>query len=480
LPRPRRKTLAALLGATAMAVAALAMSPTVARADDASTLGGFTLLARANPLQFTYDSPGLLPVSPIVQLSAPESLATLNSGPTGFARSSIAFPGPLLADLGSALKQEGAECQLPFNLQPYPVRAEAFFPQGPADAEDDPVPGARMHSTADGPTSTAFTAFNSLDVPGVFSIGAMSGTSSSTAKGDSAVTKAHSVVSGFSLAAGAVSIGSVVTDVISTSTGDKATTTGTTKVGDVKVGGQNATIDENGISFAGSPVGGIAALLTQLGLNINEALKQSGIDIHLVNQHENKDAGLGERIADGLVINLSYDGTKAPLLSTILALVPAGQLPATNATNCAPSSPQALFNLLKDTHLMSLALGAATVSSNATPGFVAPDAGTTATSVAADLGDTGTSGPLVSGTDLTAGDNGAAAPSLGSSAAPAATGLAADNTSSPGGKAVPFAFILLLALLAPVIGGASRRVADAALAPAAAAAVCPLEDQGET
>ncbi len=456
-----------------MALAALSLGVVAggARTQDApAELGGYSLLARANPLQITYDSPGLLPVSPIVQVSVPESYTILSSGPSGYSLASLAFPGPLLADLGSVIKQTSAACQPPFDVPIYPLRAEAFFPQGPTSTDASPVPGGRMQAIADGPTSSAFAALNDVVFPAVFGIGSVSGTSSTSGKGPDAVTKARSVVSGFRLLAGAISIDSIVTDVTATSTGDGGTTEGSTTVSGATVAGQQVTIDEKGVSLAGTAVGGLGDILSQLSQSLNDALVQSGITIKVVNHRENKDGGLAERVAGGLVININYNGRTAPLISQLLAAIPANQLDPTNLTECAPSSPQGLFNLLKETHIESFALGGATVSSNGSTGFAVPSL------------DVSTTIPGLP--DLSSADLGGVLPDeLGSASLGASSGSGAGVVSNTGtttglfaeGRGIPVALILLLLALFPVLGALTQRLADATLA-AGPTDSCPLTE----
>jgi hypothetical protein len=470
--RRRRASAAFLAAALSLGVVASG-----ARAEDAPAgIGGFNLIARASPLQITYDSPGLLPVSPIVQVSVPESYSTLVSGPTGYSLASLAFPGPLLADLGSVITQTSPSCQPPFPIPIYPLRSEAFFPQGPTDSDASPVPGGRMHAVADGPTSSALGALSDLTFPAIFSIGSITGTSSTSGKGDSAITKARSVVSGFHLLAGAISIESIVTDLTATSTGDAGTTEGVTTVSGATIAGQAVTINENGVSLAGTDIAGLGGVLAQLGQSLNDALVQSGITIKVVNHQENKKEGLAERLAGGLVININYDGRTAPLLSTLLAAVPADQLSPTNLTECAPSSPQGLFNLLKETHIETIALGGASVSSNGSAGFGATPS--------LDVDTTVPGLPDLSGTDLggASGDlGGSPLDSAGASVSAGALNSTGTNASASGfadGRAIPVALILLLLALFPVLGAFSQRFADATLA-AGPTEICPLTEGDE-
>jgi hypothetical protein len=453
------------VSACAAALAVLPLSASGAQTGDSgapeSSLGGFSLLARANPFQVTYDSPGLLPVDPIVQVSVPEAYTTLDTGPSGYSLASLTFPGPLLADLGSAVAQEGPECQPPFAIPSYPLRSEAFFPQGPTDSDTSPLPGSRMHAIADGLTTKSYSAWDDVGFPFVFSVGSATGTSTTSGKGDAAVTTAKSVVHGFSMLGGVIAIDSIVTYIKATSSGDAMKTEGGTTVTGATVAGTPVSFDDNG-------------QLTGLGKTLSDALAQSGISIRLLDHHETKDNGLAERVADGLVIEINYNGQTAPIVSTLLAAVPSSQLPADNATACAPSSPQGIFNLFKDTHIESFALGAATVSSNAAAAFVLPSLDVTAELPgAADVSgaslDAG--GDLGSGSGAALGASGATTPA---GAATFANAGAATEDGYAGGRAIPAAALLLAFAMFFVAGRFSQRFADGALA-ASGGADCPLD-----
>ena len=457
-----------------IALVALVGSAAPARAQDTEPLGGYTLLARANPFQITYDSPGLLPVSPIIQVSVPDAYTTLNAGPTGYSLASLAFPGPLLADLATIMAQLGPTCQSPVPIPPYPLRAEAFYPQGPTDSDVTSVPGSRMHAVADGPTTSSFGAWNDGGIPAVFRVGSATGTSSTSGKGEEAVTKARSVVSGFSMLGGMIEIDSIVTDLVASSNGETGKTSGTTRVSGATIADQKVTIDENGVSFAGAPAGGLGEAIGEIGRNHNDALVQSGISIKLFRHFENKDGGLAERIASGLVIEINYNGRTAPVFSQLLAAIPSGDLPADNLTECAPSSPQGLVNLFKETHIESFALGGATVSANATPSFDFTLGDTTLPDLTEVGGETLDSGGVTDLGDTLGSGSGSTQSGAGTLATTGTSaGLFAD------GRAIPLMFILILLALFPLLGSLSERFADATLAAGAAASTCPLESEGD-
>ena len=125
--RPRRSIVvrAALAGLVLAAYAAGSGRPVDAQeSDPLSAFGGFQLASRGNGLLFTYDIKNVLPVSPVFQAGLPEAQATLSAGPSSYALASLAWPGPLVADLGRAVAQGGQDVPIP----PYPVRAEAHNP----------------------------------------------------------------------------------------------------------------------------------------------------------------------------------------------------------------------------------------------------------------------------------------------------------------------------------------------------------------
>lgn len=61
-------------------------------------LAGYTGSAASSGLRVGYVPKGVLPIASPVDLGAPDTLATINSGPLTFARASVADPGDLLAN----------------------------------------------------------------------------------------------------------------------------------------------------------------------------------------------------------------------------------------------------------------------------------------------------------------------------------------------------------------------------------------------
>ena len=70
-----------------------------------TAVGAFEGTAQASGLRAVYNPEGILPIPPPVDLSAPDALATIASGPSTFARASVADPGDLLANPDALLVQ---------------------------------------------------------------------------------------------------------------------------------------------------------------------------------------------------------------------------------------------------------------------------------------------------------------------------------------------------------------------------------------
>ena len=467
---------------------------------DVDQFGGFIVSARGNGLQLTYDSPGLLPTgSPIFQLSVPEALATLNSGPVGYGLASFAFPGPLVADLGAALAAGGTETGIP----PYPVRAEAFYPSGPTEASEGDQ-GTEMTAVTEFADSLAHTSFSGLQFGPAAFVGSSTSTSQSVVEGDQVVARARTFVSDVKLFGGIMEIDSVVTDLVATSNGTQSTSAGNTTVSGVRVLGLPATIDGDGVHFVDqpgsdpgdNPVGGpvddalggsldpvqdglgeaagpLNQLLDELGIAGDDALQQlferSGIDVRLMDPVATSDGGTSERIANGLAVTMNYEGSNTPVLTVLLSLVPSSSLPADNL-GPIPFSPQGMFNLLKETHITGVALAPANVTTAATPAFVFDES-----EIVIDV-------PVMGG-DVPASSSGSgsspggafetatpdlppAAPGQAVASAPASSGRGL-----PLGDAIPALLVLAVLLGSPFLAAGSGRLADNALA--ASVSSCP-------
>lgn len=372
---------------------------------DASQFGGFSLSSRGNGFLLSFDSPHLLPLgSPLFEVGLPEAQASQSGGPSGYALASLAYPGALVANLPAVIAQSGNDVPLPN----YPAQQQAFYPSGPTEASQQ-IATASMNVTTTGTTSDGVANYDGSDLQSFFASGAMVVRSHTGIEDGQVVSRVHSEVDNLNIL-GIVTIGSITTDMVAVSNGQDADTSGTTVANGVKVLGLDATIDADGVhignpsastdsSSSSAPSGPLDPLLNGAGLgsladplqpvaqtlsqlitsvvgatgSVNDLLQQAGITMKLLAPLATKSGGQAQRTANGLLIEINYNGRTAPLVSQLLGAVPSGQLPADPLIPQVPlnTSPQALFNLLKETYVTDLALAPGAVAVQATTPYVA-------------------------------------------------------------------------------------------------------------
>ena len=486
-------------GASAAAVALVACTvlaaaePAAAQSDRAAEqFGGFELLARGNGLQVTYDSPGLVPHGPAFQASIPEALATSSSG-TNYALASLAYPGPVLADLSTVLAQSNPD--LPAVVPPYPVRTQAFFPSGPT-AQVQSGGSAEMRSVTDAESSQAVAFYAGTDVGPLVRSGAVRSHSSTQVEDGRVVSRARVEVQGVDLLGGLVHVDSVITDLVAVSDGDRAATDGRTTVAGMTVLGLAATVDGDGLHVVDEPPGdrppgpldplldplvgsgtvppgstdevqplldGLNGVVASLGpgATLADALEKAGVTMRVLDPVATADGATATRSAYGLQVEIDYAASGDPVLGPFLAqLHPPGSLPGDCPVPGAPvdCSPEGLVSLLTRTHIGGLGIGAADVRAAATAPFE-PLATSLAPPAPLPPG-RGVDGPLAGAGDVPAGFTTPVPPLAGGGAG----GLGAGTPLSALGRAVPAVLVVLLLLSAPLWAVGSRRLADAALA----------------
>jgi hypothetical protein len=480
----------------AMAAAVVAGGPVAAAPAD--QFGGFELLARGNGVQVTYDSPGLVPVGPAFQASIPEALATSSSG-TNYALASLAYPGPVLADLSTVLAQSNPD--VPKVVPPYPVRTQAFFPSGPP-SQSQSGGSAEMRSVADAESSHASAFYSATDVGPLVQAGAIRSNSVTRVEDGKVTSRARVEVSGVDLLGGLFHADSVVTDLVAVSDGKTAASDGRTTVNGLTFLGLEATVDREGLHLVerppdtdrppspldpllgpvlGSttlPPGATAAVQPLLasvrdavgGLvpddALTDALESAGVRLRVLDPVATSDKGTATRSAYGLELALEYTASGDPVVGPLLTSLPPGSLPAECPVPGAPvdCSPEGLVSLLSRTHAGNLGIGAADVRVAATAPFEPFEATFTPSTLPAGPG---ADAPVVAAGVVPAAGFSTPVPDL-------AGGSGADGGLLPlsaFGRALPAVLVVLLLASAPLWGAASRRLADAALAEGGAG--CP-------
>jgi hypothetical protein len=473
--------------------------------------GGYELSAGADGFLFTYDLKGVLPIPPpLFQAGIPEARTSLNNSPNGQSLASLAWPGSLIADLATALAQScdplseppdeicPGDPDQPPPIPAYPVRATAFYPGAQTEERQEPAPGTAMVAIA-GPVATeAVAQISGSDLPSWFRIGTINTHVNAQVVEGQVVARSRVEMAGIDLFAGLIHIDSLVTDIVSTTNGSEAASGGRTAATGVKLLGLNATLDDQGLHLvapepaAGSPAPGgplspltdpllgegsplapvgdalapaleaLNQLVTQLlGTTgtVNELLAAAGIEIRLFDPVETKTGSAVTRTSGGLALTLTYEGGKQEALSELIGQV-SSQLPADEVLPGAPS-PQALVNLMRETHIVGISMAPGTATANVNSPFSPSPAGSAA--------------PVGGGTGLPSAS--APLPSSGFStplpALPGSPGAAPGATQPIAASARPLAWwlVALLLLSVPFWAAGTSRLADNVLAPVASG--CP-------
>jgi hypothetical protein len=228
------------------ACVAVSLGPVAAQEDGAppssEPIGSFRLSSAASGAE--------LIVGDTVSGTVPDAAANLETGGIGYGRASAAWPGALGANAGDLVILASAG-QIPPEMEPtfrmlnYPVRAESRAPGGPEEASFSDA-GVTVRSTATADRTEATAEAERTEAPGALTFGSASVIAVSSHLEVVQATSA-STVTDIELADGLITIGSVTSTAMATSDGAAATGDAATVVSDVRVGGQPATIDQDGL-----------------------------------------------------------------------------------------------------------------------------------------------------------------------------------------------------------------------------------------
>lgn len=297
------------LGAIGLGIA-LVLSPVAVWAQSAGTSSGaglFNMSADASGMAITFGEPGSEPY-PVAAGIVPETFTTLTTGPSGYALSSVAWPGPLLANAGSlagillpACAPVGGVCTPKPDsettaLANYPVRAEAQSPGGLGEENVGP-----MSARAEGASSEAKVSASDFDSSGLVSSARTSTRSRTYVEDDDAISIGESTLSGVEIAGGLVkmssvrSLAKVVSDGVTTTIERQMTIKG------LEIDGHPATIDEDGVHIEGE--GGDPGSEATGPLN-EELLAHFGMEMFLTRPLEERKSGGEARVKTGSLVVL--------------------------------------------------------------------------------------------------------------------------------------------------------------------------------
>lgn len=351
MTRRRRLAAGTLLGL----VAGLAAGATtgVARAEEPppATLGGYQGTAASSGIYGFYTPQGALPLGALVEVGAPDALATISTGPATFARASALDPGDVMANPDAALTlampgwQQGT-------IPPYPYRVSAGSGFGEPVAESSPAPGLNARAEAKPDGSTARATMPRAEGAAIATFGSLS--SLATTKTDDATVTVHvrTEVTGFELL-GLLRIDSIVTDLTATSDGGAPKLTGGTTISGASLAGQAVTIDAKGIHQGGQTSG--PAVTTDA---LNQLLANAGITVTLASPVKQDTETTGQLATTGLRIQLDLSEKTVPALGALAAL---SGLPPVELASGAPTLAD-LVVAIRARHLTRIEVGRGMVS----------------------------------------------------------------------------------------------------------------------
>lgn len=484
----RRRRLALLVGSASL----LGLGGTLpAHAQDAPAgqsgeelFGAYQLEARGLGVQGTYEIEGLLPGgSAVLDLTLPETVANFSSGPSGYGLASLAYPGGIIANFGSLMAQSGAPGEFP----DYPIKAEAFYPAGPTDADASQPGGTIQKVVSTDRGVDAIASFPAIDAPPVVSVGSLSSASRGAIEGDLAISRTRVVLGNVRILGGLITIDSLVTDLVAAHDGVTGSTAGGTTATGVRFLGLDATLTGDGLILKeappvegpAAPLGGVlapaagplsgltgpvqdqlSAVLGQAVPQVDDVLARAGIRVDILDPHDEQvDSGAATRITSGLSVTMSYKGREQQALVDLINSIPPELKP-----NIGPIPNPVTF--LAENHITGVALAPASVSSLATPPFPELDFSVPDFSSGVLPFDPGSS------SFGTPGFSTPAAP-LPAPSADSSTHPDTQPVSAALGGALPAMLVALALLASPFFGMGSARMADAVLAPVSSTS-CPI------
>ncbi|MGB8651160.1 MAG: choice-of-anchor P family protein [Mycobacteriales bacterium] len=289
------------VAATVVALAMVAVGATAgAETEPGSDLASYGLHANAPGL-------GLEGLYKDVALTVPETSSTLTTGGVGAGLASLAWPGPVVGNLGTTILVLEPAAPSQVTALNSPVRAEAHS-AGPQKAGNDSVPGTVMASTATPDEVTATSRTGSTALP-VGTFGVVSGASRvALTTATSAVATAESTVQDLTLAGGQVHIGAVRSSATATSDGQQAGAHGSTTVSGMTVAGVPVTVDGSGLHVAGQNVPNPVPQQT-----VDSAVKALGLTVLLTAPRLTRQGGSVSYDAGALVLVYTQSGKQYAL-----------------------------------------------------------------------------------------------------------------------------------------------------------------------
>jgi hypothetical protein len=311
--------------------------------------GVYQLEARGVGVQSTYELEGILPGgAPILDLTLPETATRFSNGPLGYGLAGLAYPGPLLADLGVLIAQSGGGSE--DSVPPWPIKAEAFYPTGPTEVDESQGPAVQRVTSGELGVQ-AEGSFPAIPAAPLIEVGSITAATRSSIEGELALARTRVELGDISILTGLITIDSLVTDLVAAHDGAGGSTSGGTVASGVRVLGLAAELDGDGLRLAESPsddpaggplgaLGGplgdalgpvqeaLAPVLGQVRPQLDDLLAQAGLTISVASPvEEQADSGAATRISSGLSLRFRYEGKSQAELRRRRHGPPPGQSP---------------------------------------------------------------------------------------------------------------------------------------------------------
>lgn len=311
-----------LLAATVVACAA-ATIPLSAAQGAQIELGGWLMHSTAGPIQLIFEAPSFgLPADPTAEFTVARTTAKSSVG-TGYGLASVAWPGEFLANLppvasdqvNDNFENNGGPRFFP-ELPGYPVRAETFYPQGPAQ-QSSGAEAVQMRATALEGESEGYSTGGDVVLPGLLEARRVVSHSRALVDGTRAITEASAAMQDVRILGGFITAKLITNTVNAASDGRTATAGGDFAIAGLRVGGTvpgivapdgkpievpltDVTLDADGLHIGNDDHGPSRDRINEAG----RALRDAGITLIAPEPIDVTNGASASRTHDGLMIVL--------------------------------------------------------------------------------------------------------------------------------------------------------------------------------
>lgn len=291
----RRRLLA--LAAVA-AVAPFVLTPVAGAQTADEELTGYVGTASGAIFTIQPVFPGLLPTGDApFEVTGGLSVANAKSGGLAFGQAEAVWPGSGAANIGPLLAQAAGN-EIFYQLPAYPLGVQAS--EGDEPASQGVAPGPVVKASGQGGKATSVVQAGGGGIPGIFTFGSSSSSSRSVIENGTLVSESTVELHDIVIGAGQATMDAIKSVSRATSNGATSDSKGSTDVTGLKVQGQGATLDRDGIKGAGPLIAPLA-----------EGLKQAGIELELIDGTGGASGGAADRLSSGVLLTIANPAAAA-------------------------------------------------------------------------------------------------------------------------------------------------------------------------